>query len=309
VGDPVPFSLATALSDRAIVVDGGLGTLLADRGADVAAPLWSARTLLDRPDAILEVHRDYFAAGAEVAVTASYQVSESGFERAGRTAIEAHEMLLRSVALARRARDEAGGGWVAASVGPYGASLADGSEYRGDDGLGITELRAWHHDRLRLLADSGADLVAVETIPSLREVEAIVAELDGIGISAWISVTPDRDRLRSGEPLADAFALAAASEDVVAVGVNCCAPEVVLDAVALARSVTRKAVVVYPNSGETWDAPTRTWSGPAGFDAALVRQWREAGADLIGGCCRTGPVEIAAVASALRRPPAEHGAR
>ncbi|GAA1844792.1 homocysteine S-methyltransferase [Agromyces salentinus] len=298
--DRAPGSLAAALSERAVVVDGGLGTLLADRGADVAAPLWSARTLLDRPEAILDVHRDYFAAGAEIAVTSSYQVSESGFERAGRTAGEARDMLARSVALARRARDEAGGGWVAASVGPYGASLADGSEYRGDDALSVAALRAWHHDRLRVLADAGADLLAVETIPSLREVEAIVGELEGAGIDAWISVTPDRDRLRSGEPIAEAFELAAASDRVLAVGVNCCAPGVVLDAIGAARSVTGKAVVAYPNSGETWDAATRTWHGRAGFDPSLVRAWRAAGASLIGGCCRTGPAEIAAVAASLR---------
>ena len=302
--DPASDSLVAALSRRPVVLDGGLGTLLAERGADVAAPLWSAQTLLERPDAILDVHRDYFTAGADVAVTASYQVSESGFARAGRSAREARDMLSRSVDLARRARDEAGTGWVAASVGPYGASLADGSEYRGDDGLGIAELRAWHHDRLRILADSGADLVAVETIPSLREVEAIVRELDDTGLDAWVAVTPDRDRLRSGEPLVDAFELAAASDRVLAVGVNCCDPGIVLDAVRLARSVTGKAVVAYPNSGETWNAATRDWSGAAGFDAGLVRSWHDAGADLIGGCCRTGPHEVAAIASALGRDPA-----
>jgi homocysteine S-methyltransferase len=304
VDDQAPESLAAALSGRTVVIDGGLGTLLAERGADVAAPLWSAQSLLDDPDAILDVHRDYFAAGADVAVTSSYQVSKSGFTRAGRTATEAREMFTRSVTLARRARDEAGRGWVAASVGPYGASLADGSEYRGDDGLSVAGLRAWHRDRLRILADSGADLLAVETIPSLREVEAIVSELDGVGLDAWICVTPDGDRLRSGESLSHAFALAAASDRVLAIGVNCCAPGLVLDAVGLARSITAKPVVAYPNSGETWDAATRTWHGPAGFDAALVREWRAAGAGLIGGCCRTGPAEIAAVAASLRERPA-----
>ncbi|MGI9823322.1 homocysteine S-methyltransferase [Agromyces sp. Marseille-Q5079] len=299
MGDTSSTSLLAALAERPVVLDGGLGTLLAERGADVAAPLWSARTLIDEPDAILAVHRDYAAAGAEIAVTASYQVSESGFAGADRTAREARAMLARSVDLAVRARDEAGRGWVAASVGPYGASLADGSEYRGDDGLGIAELRAWHHNRLRILADSGADLLAVETIPSLREVEAIVRELDGAGIDAWVSVTPDRDRLRTGEPLAEAFELAAASDRVLAVGVNCCTPDSVLDAIGLARSVTGKPVVAYPNSGESWDAVTRTWHGAPGFDAALVRAWHEAGAGLIGGCCRTGPTEIAAVAAAL----------
>ncbi len=230
-GDSSADALLRAIAGRPLVVDGGLGTLLTDRGADVAAPLWSAQTLLEQPDAIFAAHRDYFAAGADVAVTASYQVSETGFASVGRDAREARRMLARSVELAARARDEAGRGWVAASVGPYGASLADGSEYRGDDGLTVAELRAWHHDRLHLLADSGADLVAVETIPSLREVDALVAELEGAGIRAWIAVTPDDGRLRTGEPLADAFGLAAASDRVIAVGVNCCPPEQVLTAV------------------------------------------------------------------------------
>lgn len=299
VGAATADALLSALSSRPLVVDGGLGTLLTDRGADVAAPLWSAQTLLEQPDAILGVHRDYFSAGADVAVTASYQVSESGFEAAGRTAAEARRMLVRSVELAAQARAEAGGGWVAASIGPYGASLADGSEYRGDDALTVGELRSWHHDRLRILADAGADLVAIETIPSLREVEALVAELDGAGVPAWLSVTPDGERLRTGEPLADAFGLAAASDHVIAVGVNCCPPDQVLRAVEIARSVTSKPVVAYPNSGEAWDAVTRTWHGSAGFDAELVRTWRAGGAGLIGGCCRTTPAEIAAIAAAL----------
>ena len=292
-------ALLSTLANRPLVIDGGLGTLLADRGADVSAPLWSAQTLLDEPDAVHAVHRDYFAAGADVAVTASYQVSDSGFAAAGREARETGRMLARSVELAARARDEAGRGWVAASVGPYGASLADGSEYRGDDDLDVAALRAWHHDRVRILADSGADLLAVETIPSLRELEALVLELEGAGIRAWISVTPDGERLRTGEPLADAFGLAAASDRVIAVGVNCCPPEQVLGAVRIARSVTEKPVVAYPNSGETWDAAARTWHGTSGFDADLVRTWHAAGASLIGGCCRTGPADISAIAAAL----------
>ncbi|MFF2370262.1 homocysteine S-methyltransferase [Agromyces sp. NPDC058110] len=292
-------ALLDGLASRPLVVDGGLGTLLAGRGADVSAPLWSAQTLIEQPEAILAAHRDYFAAGADVAVTSSYQVSESGFALAGRDAAEARRMLARSVELAARARDEAGAGWVAASIGPYGASLADGSEYRGDDRLSVAELRAWHHDRLRILADSGADLVAVETIPSLREVEALLHELDGAAVRAWLSVTPDGERLRTGEPLADAFGLAAASDRVVAVGVNCCPPEQVLAAVGIARSVTGKPVVAYPNSGETWNATTRTWHGTSGFDAGLVRAWRDAGAGLVGGCCRTTPADIAAIAAAL----------
>lgn len=297
--DGAPAAVATAARDRAVVLDGGLGTQLSDAGVDVRAPLWSAQALLDAPDAILAVHRAAFAAGAQVAITASYQVSVDGFARVGLGADEANRMLRRSVELARRARDEAGGGWVAASIGPYGAMLADGSEYTGAYGLDTAALRRWHRDRLRRLADAGPDLLAVETLPSLREVDAVARELDGLGVPAWVSVTPSHGRMRTGEPLAEAFAIAAAPAEVVAVGVNCCHPTEVAEAVAIARAAGGKSVVAYPNSGEEWDARDRSWHGDGGFDPAAVRAWRTAGADLIGGCCRTGPAEIAAIARVL----------
>jgi homocysteine S-methyltransferase len=293
--------LLDALTERALVLDGGLGTRLEERGADVSSPLWSARVLADEPDRVLDVHRDYFAAGADVAITASYQVTFEGCARAGFGSDETTGLLRRSVELARRARDEAGHGWVAASIGPYGAMLADGSEYRGDLGLGVDELRRWHRERIRVLAGAGADLIAVETLPSLVEVEAVLAELDGSGASAWISVTPLHGRLRSGEPVASAFELAAGVDEVVAVGVNCCAPGEVLGAIDAAREVTGKPIVVYPNSGETWDADARRWRGDAVFPTELVQSWRVAGAALVGGCCRIGPTQITAIAQALAR--------
>lgn len=291
--------LLDALAHRAVVLDGGLGTRLEERGADVTSELWSARVLADEPDRVLGVHRDYFAAGADVAITASYQVTYEGCARAGFDARATTELLRRSVDLARRARDEAGRGWIAASVGPYGAMLADGSEYRGDLGLRVDELRAWHRERIRVLASAGADLVAVETMPSLVEVEAVLAEIDGTGTPVWISVTPLDGRLRSGEPIAEAFALADGIDEVIAVGVNCCAPGEVLGAIEAARAVTAKPIVVYPNSGETWDAAARRWRGSAAFPVDLVRSWRAAGAALIGGCCRTGPSQITAIRHAL----------
>jgi len=291
--------LLDALAERAFVLDGGLGTRLEERGADVSSGLWSARVLADDPDLVLDVHRDYFAAGADVAITASYQVTYEGCARAGFDPGATTELLRRSVELAGRARDEAGHGWIAASVGPYGAMLADGSEYRGDLRLGRDELRAWHRERIRVLAGAGADLIAVETMPSLTEVEAILAELDGAGTPAWISVTPLGGRLRSGEPIAKAFALADDADEVVAVGVNCCAPGEVLGAIEAAREVTAKPIVVYPNSGETWDGAARQWRGRAAFPTELVRSWRAAGAALIGGCCRTGPSQITAISRAL----------
>ena len=238
-------SLVEALEAAPVVIDGGLGTLLEARGHDLTSSLWSARLLLDQPEVIRAAHAEFFEAGARVAITASYQVSYEALEAEGLDPREVDLLLARSVQLAGAARADAGlnpgEAWVAASVGPYGASRADGSEYTGAYGIGVDELRAWHRPRLRALAAAGADVLAVETLPSLDEVTAVTRELSGLGVPAWISVTIADGRLRSGESLADAFALAAASPEVIAVGVNCCDVAEVAGALAVARTVTRQA--------------------------------------------------------------------
>lgn len=289
-------SLAAALAERVVVLDGGLATELEARGHDLSGELWSARLLADDPGAIRDVHRAYFAAGAEVATTASYQASVGGLAARG---WDAETLLRRSVALAREARDEFGSGWVAASVGPYGAVLADGSEYRGDYGLSIAQLRLFHRPRLELLASAEPDVLAVETIPCLAEVEAVLAELDGLGVPAWLSVTCAGDRTRAGEPLAEAFGMARDVGCVIAVGVNCVDPRDVVAAVGLATATTGRPGVAYPNSGEGWDAAARAWEGPADFTAADASDWVAAGARLVGGCCRVGPAAIAQLAAAI----------
>lgn len=199
--------------------------------------------------------------------------------------------------LAQRARDEHGRGWVAASIGPYGAVLADGSEYRGDYGLTVARLRAFHRPRLEILAAAGADVLAVETLPCLAEVEAVVAELEAVDVPAWLSVTAADGRTRAGEPLADAFAIAGDCSAVFAVGVNCLAPGEVAEAARLATSTTGKPAVAYPNSGEMWTDGRWTGSG----SAADARAWVDAGARLVGGCCRVGPAEITALAREVER--------
>jgi homocysteine S-methyltransferase len=295
---PSERPLQDAAERGPVVLDGGLGTLLEARGHDLSGGVWSARLLRDRPDEIVAAHREFFAAGAQVAIAASYQASFEGFTREGVDRREAEELLRRSVTLADEAR--AGGpGWIAASVGPYGAMLADGSEYRGNYGLTVDELRAWHRPRLEILADAGPDVLAAETLPSLAEVEAVTAEVDRLGVPAWISVTVSLGTLRSGESLAEAFQVASSAPSVLAVGVNCSAPSEVLGAIATAREVTDKPIVVYPNSGEEWDAKNRTWVGSPGFPDELVRRWRRAGATLIGGCCRVRPEQIASLARLL----------
>lgn len=293
-------SVFDSLATRPRVLDGGLGTLLEQRGHDLSSALWSTRALLDDPDAVRAAHADYLAAGAEIVTTGSYQLGFDQLATQGMDAAAVDALLASSVRLAREARDAVGReAWVAASVGPFGAMRADGSEYTGRYGVDVSELRDWHRPRLKALAAAGTDLLAVETIPSLAEIEAITAELSGIGAPAWVSVTPAFGRLRSGERLEEAFAVAAAVDEVVAVGVNCCDPVEVSPAIAAARAVTDKAVVVYPNSGEQWDAGNRRWIGRPGVPADLVSEWLDAGATIVGGCCRIGPVEIAQIAAVV----------
>jgi homocysteine S-methyltransferase len=279
-------------------LDGGLATQLESQGHKLNSALWSARLLQDDPDAIVQAHAAYFAAGAQVATTASYQASIDGFLQVGIRRAEADELIRRSVRLAERARTSCENGqdrWVAGSVGPYGAALADGSEYRGDYDLSVAELRAWHRPRIDLLAGAGVDILALETIPCLAEVEALIAEIAGSGQPSWLSITCAGNRTRAGEPAVEAFSLTRNVDEIVAVGVNCIDPA---DANALVQSASEssgKPVVVYPNSGERWDAVARGWVGPATYQPEAVRQWIGGGARLVGGCCRVGPREIRAI--------------
>ncbi len=294
------------LAGGVLVLDGGLSNALEDRGVDLSSDLWTARLLRDEPEQIVAVHREYFEAGADVATTASYQASVPSLVAAGMDAAEAAGLVRASVRLARRARDEAEPGssrrlLVAASVGPYGAVLADGSEYRGNYGLSDGELRDFHGPRLELLAAAGPDLVAVETIPDVREAEVLVPLLDEVGLPAWFSYAVAGGRTRAGQSLAEAYAVVAASSVVVAAGLNCSAPDEVLPAVASAVSATARPAVAYPNKGESWDGATRTWTGPERFDATLAPGWVDAGAMLVGGCCRVGPDDIRALADAVVR--------
>jgi len=291
------------------VLDGGFATELERRGHDLSDGLWSARLLRDDPDEIVATHLAFFRAGADVATTASYQASVEGFVRRGLSHGEAEELLRDSVRLARIAASlaEAEDGvrrLVAASVGPYGAVLADGSEYHGDYGVSDRFLRDFHRPRLALLADSGADLLAIETVPSLQEAAALLEVLDETPATtrAWLSLSCADDRhTRRGDDVSAAFALAGSAERVVAVGVNCTAPEHVTALVTRAVAASGKPAVAYPNSGEAWDAEARSWTGPGSVvDAALAREWVAAGAAYVGGCCRVGSADIARLVHGLR---------
>ena len=287
------------MADGPVVLDGGLSNLLESHGHDLSSTLWSARLLVHDPGALRAAHREYFEAGAQVAISSSYQASFDGFASLGLDRAAAAALITRSVTLAMEARDEVRpDGWVAASVGPYGAVLADGSEYRGDYGRTVAELRSWHRPRLAVLLESGADVLAVETIPSLVEVEAVLAEIAGTGHPAWLSMTCAGGRTRAGEPVEEVFAMAADVAEVIAVGVNCTAPGEVVGIIGSASRVG--PAVVYPNSGQRWDADARRWTGESRFAGTDVAEWVEAGARLIGGCCRVGPAEIRAIAAQIR---------
>jgi homocysteine S-methyltransferase len=286
--------------NTALIADGGLATELEARGHDLSDGLWSARLLVEAPREVTAVHTAFFRAGAMIATTASYQASFDGFADSGIGRDDTVRLLRRSVELAKTARDEVGDASrrVAASVGPYGAARADGSDNRGRYGLGVAQLEDWHRPRLEVLADAGADVLALETIPDVDEAEALVNLVQSLGVPAWLSYTIDGTRTRAGQPLADAFAVAVGIPEIVAVGVNCCAPDDVLPAIGQARE-TGKPVIVYPNSGERWDSARRAWVGPSRFSARLAVQWAAVGARVIGGCCRVRPADIAELAAAL----------
>lgn len=297
-----------------LILDGGLATALEARGHDIDDPLWSARVLLDAPQAIRQLHEDYLSAGADCVITASYQATFAGLEARGLSRTEAAKVFQRSVALACQARDtfwtRSGGRdgrprpLVAASIGPYGAYLNDGSEYRGDYGLSAEDLRAFHRPRFDLLANSAADLLACETIPCLAEAQALVQLLHAHPhIGAWFSFTCKDDKhVSHGEPIRACGELLNHEPQVVAIGVNCTAPNLVLPLIGELAQVTSKPIVVYPNSGEQWDAERKIWTGSkesADFVDQAAR-WQAAGASLIGGCCRTGPEHIEKLAARLR---------
>jgi homocysteine S-methyltransferase len=305
--------------------DGALATELEARGCNLDDPLWSAKVLLEQPHLIKDVHRDYFAAGARIATTASYQATPQGFAARGIGEQEALELVALSVRLADEARREhlaatpdAGPLLVAGSVGPYGAYLADGSEYRGDYVLTPSEFRDFHRPRVAALVEAGVDFLAYETLPSFAEAEALLALTKQYGVESWFSFSlRDGRHISDGTPVAAVAGLLGAQPLVAAIGVNCVPLELVAPALGALRRAIDKPLLAYPNSGETYDPVTKTWASAAatgstgpGPSADNVAQpgsiaegtavWRGAGARIIGGCCRTTPGDIAAVAAAIR---------
>jgi homocysteine S-methyltransferase len=308
----------TPILDRhpVLVIDGALATELERRGCDLNDALWSAKILLEQPEIIKQVHLDYFEAGADCAITASYQASIEGFARRGLNEKEATHLIQKSVKLAIEARDEFWADesnhrarskpFVAASVGPYGAFLADGSEYRGNYGLTEKELMDFHRPRMRALIETGADILACETIPCLIEAQAIAKLLKEFPTdTAWISFTArDEKHISEGQVFADCVKQLEGHPQIAAIGINCTSPKYVPSLIHAAKKVTEKPILVYPNSGETYDASKNDWNGDSVLDSfgEQAREWYDAGARLIGGCCRTTPEDIRVIASWARSP-------
>lgn len=293
---------ADVFPTETVVLDGGLSTQLESRGHDVNDRLWTGRVLLDDPAAIMRAHADFVDAGAQVVISASYQVSRSGFVAQGLSEGDADEALLASIAAAREAA--VGEVRVAASVGPYGAILHDGSEYRGRYGLTHEQLVDFHAQRLAVLAQGSPDLLAVETIPDADEARALVDVLAGHqDLPAWMTFSAvDDARTCAGQPIEEAVAVASSSPSVVAVGINCTDPRHITPLLHRMRAVTDLPLVVYPNAGGSWNPTTGAWDDARsqGFAPALVEVWQQSGAVAIGGCCGTGAGAIADLARHLR---------
>jgi len=298
----------------ALVIDGALATELERRGCDLKDDLWSAKILLEQPEIIRQVHLDYFKAGADCAITTSYQATIEGFTKRGLTESEAIALIQKSVKLANQARDEFWADesnranrskpFVAASVGPYGAFLADGSEYRGNYGVSEKELMDFHRPRMKALIEAGADMLACETIPSLIEAQAIAKLLKEFpNITAWISFTArDEKHISEGQVFADCVRQLEDHPQIAAIGINCTSPKYIPSLIREAKNETEKPILVYPNSGETYDAAKNDWNGDPVFCSfgEQAREWYNAGARLIGGCCRTTPEDISVIASWAR---------
>ncbi len=296
-----------------VLLDGGLATELERRGHDLNDPLWSAKVLLEDPGAIRAAHRAYLDAGADCVITATYQATFQGLAARGVDSSRAEGVLLKAVELAVGARDAY---WeatpnragrlrplVAACIGPYGAFLADGSEYRGDYGTGAGALADFHRGRLRLLAGSPADMLACETLPSLREAR-VLAELarETAGKPAWFSFScRDEGHLSDGTPVGEVAGWAEATACVTAVGVNCTEATLLPDLIGTLVAGTRKPVIVYPNAGGAWDAAAKRWARARAVPdwGEACRSWIAAGAVGVGGCCRVGPEDIGRMRAAL----------
>jgi homocysteine S-methyltransferase len=275
------------------VIDGGLSTELERLGAKIQGELWTGRALLDDPAVVAEAHRAFALAGAEVVISSSYQLSRQGFEEIGLTAADADEALRQSI---RVAKDAVAGTntKVAASIGPYGAVLHDGSEYRGVYEVGQAELEKFHAERLAVLLEESPDYLAIETIPNVVEAKALAQVLKNVDIPKWFSFTAaSTELLWSGEKVEDAVREIADLPNLVAVGFNCVAPELVAGLAERIKPLINAEIIAYPNRGGTWDSAAGVWLGNAPRElSSWLDEWKAAGVTWVGGCCSTDSSDI-----------------
>ncbi len=297
-----------------LVLDGPMGTELERRGYDVNDALWSAKFLKENPEAIRQIHYDYFKAGSDIVTCASYQASVAGFTDHGCTEAEAEEMIAISMQLAVKAREE----WwenegkefgrpyplVAGDIGPYGAYLADGSEYTGAYNRTEEEYRAFHFRRMQILKEQGADIFAIETCPKIEEAVSCARMLEELDCDYWISFSYRNEReINDGTSIEEVVNALKDFPHLKAVGVNCTPPQYVSAIIKKYRALTDIPVCVYPNSGEIYDGIQKMWHGsPDGITFRnRVPGWIEDGAELLGGCCRTVPDDIARIAELVKK--------
>jgi len=277
-----------------IKLDGGLSTALENNGNKLTTSLWTGELIRTNPAQITKAHLDFINAGAQIIITSSYQLSYTGCGARGWSEDETNQALIASTLLAKNAVIESGKSVkLAASVGPYGASLADGSEYKGNYGVSKQVLKDFHAKRLEILISTSPDYLALETMPDTFEVEVLLDLLTDCPIPFWVSYScKEGNQTNAGQDFQSAVELA---QSAMAVGINCTKPELITDLLRSAKS--DKPYVVYPNSGRVWDAVKKEWTGSAavGFNDQLIQEWMESGAEIIGGCCGIGAAELAEI--------------
>lgn len=299
-----------------LITDGAAGTHLESMGCDLNDELWTAKVLKDSPELIKQLHRDYFQAGADFGVTVSYQATIEGYMKKGLTKAEAVDLIKASATLLLEARDE----WwkdegkaanrlfpiTAASIGPYGAFLADGSEYRGDYELSKDELHLFHQERIKLLWNQGVDLIAAETIPRLDEAMVIAEIVQELDAKCWITFSAKNEsQICNGQDISECIRALEPFDCVVAVGINCTAPKFIGGLIEKINTETTKPIIVYGNLGNYYDPNSKTWcehdrnEAKSYLDYALL--WKNLGAKIIGGCCGTTPTEIKQIFSGIEK--------
>ena len=286
-----------------VILDGSMSRLLEEQGLEINHRLWTALALVEQPEAIYQVHKQYFDAGANVAITASYQATVKSFEDVGYSEKQAIAYIERSVTLAKKAKQDSKGGqakWIAGSIGPYGAYLSDGAEYTGAYQIPDYELKDFHEERIKALIASGVDVLAIETIPRLDELRVILNIIAVINFPVWVSISlKDTAHLANGDSLADFQQLVEQDQNVIAYGINCVSPQLVAPVIENLSVAATKPLVAYPNSGAIFDAVTKTWSEEISVEQVFstdARCWHQKGAKLIGGCCCSTEHDIARLA-------------